>query len=83
MPSLNQATNAYGNSMLYQYTNNSLNAAMSAAAQQQTTAGAMASASGGGSLLISKKAESQSQLGLGAASASILPQAAPPSLLHH
>ena len=41
---MNQATNAYGNSMLYQYTNNSLNAATSAAAQQQTTAGAMASA---------------------------------------
>ena len=56
---------------------------MSAAGQQQTTAGAMTSASGSGSLLVNKKAESQSQLGLGSASASILPQAAPPSLLHH
>ena len=43
----------------------------------------MTSASGSGSLLVNKKAESQSQLGLGSASASILPQAAPPSLLHH
>ena len=83
MPSLNQATNAYGNSVLYQYTNNSHNVAMPAAGQQQTSVGMVTSAGGSGSLLINKKAESQSQLGLGSASASILPQTGPSSLLHH